>query len=931
MARVILFALLLTTCGRPVWAAADPILETLEQKQYRLSLTAAPDGFDESEARASERTARMLPTVAEQPSAAQREAVATATQPITLNQGAQAQTLGTELEHFGYGIFSSPSDRYESLEDVPVPDDYRVGPGDTLTVQVWGKKNVEYRLTITREGHLLIPELGPVDITGLRFDEVRETLVERFAAELIGAKATVTVNNPKTVQIRVAGDVVKPGIYTVSGFTTLINAILTTGGPTRMGSLRGIELKRQGETIATVDLYDLLISGDTSSDMRIRHNDVLFFPPVDRLVSLAGEVQRPGIYELRSEETLKDVVTLGGGMLPTASIERSHIERIVNGQYRTLLDLGARPSPMETDIVSGDFVRILPLFDRMDRIVMMGGHLRKPGGYQWQEGLRLSDIVRIDDLLPGADLEFAVLASESAEDKRLTIHYFAPGLALEESNSANAVHLKPRDQVFFLNRADNREGALSALTDQLRKEATVLAPARIVQIVGPGIHTGTLPLPLEATVEDVLVASGGFSRTLDPAYIVIARTDAETGMVEAQSVTYSESAAVPMQPGDRLYVFDPQTRRSDLLAEELAAMARQASYRDRPRIVSIYGNVVSPGRFPLEDGMRTSDLICASGGLLSRGHNSEIELSRFGRENRPLEHHVLDAGAILERCDQKYGTQPARQTGDEDPLLFPGDQLTVVDQPGWSEESVVTLEGEIYRPGAYVIGRGETLCQVMQRAGGLTHDAYAFGAVFTRQSVREMQQETLQRIQDQLDDLLVDLSLSHSANNSEKTPAGDQKDDYLRAIRQLEKAQASGRMVIDLEAASQCDDQADIVLENGDRLNVPRRGHYVYVVGQVYVPTSHMFREDRAVADYLKLSGGHTVLGRLSDTFVVQANGEVMGLRGRRSSKRILRTEVQPGATIHVPLNVDRMNTTERIQSWTRSLFEAAVFAGIAL
>ena len=311
-----------------------------------------------------------------------------------------------------------------------------------------------------------------------------------------------------------------------------------------------------------------------------------------------------------------------------------------------------------------------------------------------------------------------------------------------------------------------------------------------------------------------------------------------------------------------------------------------------------------------------------------RALNRRVEISLRLPESSPVDvagQNPMDGNRV------GMGKHSSYYDDSINPMLMPHDQLTFVQKPNWIEKSMVELRGEVVRPGQYVINRGETLCEVLERAGGVTSSAYTFGAELTRVSIQAMQQKTLDQIQEQLDDLLVQLSMSHSARNDEKTPAGDSKDEYLRIIRQLERAKPSGRLVIDLDSILECDEEASVVLEDGDVLSVPTKPTYVNVAGQVYVPTSHMWRKERNVADYIELSGGATVIGRLSHAYVIQANGEVRSYKGKRSSKRIMKMKVQPGANVVVPLNVDRMNGTERVQSWTRILVETALFAGILL
>jgi protein involved in polysaccharide export with SLBB domain len=300
-----------------------------------------------------------------------------------------------------------------------------------------------------------------------------------------------------------------------------------------------------------------------------------------------------------------------------------------------------------------------------------------------------------------------------------------------------------------------------------------------------------------------------------------------------------------------------------------------------------------------------------------------LQLCEYTREAMRYSNFPIGAGGLYDRyLDPQLN-----------PVLQPMDQVVFTEKSGWVERATVTLFGEVQHPGLYAIKRGETLCQVMERAGGLTDEAYGFGVQFTRRSVRQMQQQTLDELHDQLDDLMVELSLSHGFDKGEKSPAEwtGSKQDYMKTIRQLERAQATGRMVINLEQVMTCRTKSDLVLEDGDTLTVPRTPDYVQVTGQVYVPTSHLFNEDRSIADYIELSGGNTVLGRMGDAYVIQANGEVLNASTGRRSSRVARKSVMPGAKIYVPLDVDRMNTTETAQTWVDTLVRSAILAGIVL
>ena len=324
-------------------------------------------------------------------------------------------------------------------------------------------------------------------------------------------------------------------------------------------------------------------------------------------------------------------------------------------------------------------------------------------------------------------------------------------------------------------------------------------------------------------------------------------------------------------------------------------------------------------------GLGASDPIATNDSVQGRALNRRVEINLMIEATAQSE--INQYPTNTEKYPMLNKDFKSNLTADKDPLLSPNDQLTFVQKPNWIKKSTITIVGEVARPGIYVVNRGENLCSVLKRAGGVTKQAYMFGAYFTRVTVKQMQQTTLNRIQDQLDDLMVDLSLSPRRKSQAYT--GEERDEYLKVIKQLDELEASGRMVIDLEEISECNKSARVILENGDKLVVPTTPTYVNVAGQVYVPTSHMYRKDRRVGDYIELSGGHTVIGRLHDAFVVQANGEVMSYTGHRSSGAIVKAKVAPGAEIIVPLNLDRMTTNEHVQEWLKSIFSVALTAAV--
>lgn len=949
----------------PVAEAKDgyvPYIESLETAQQRAYIKAAPSGQDddiEIDTSSIVVNATLNEAVPED-SSLERQAEERSGA-LTLEDTQQDQVLTADLEQYGYSIFNSVPASDNPSAGMPVPTGYRLGPGDNVIVQLFGKRNVQYQLVVTRDGEILVPEYGPVSVNGLTFDELEKVLSDGFERRVIGAKAVVTMGKLRSIQVRLSGDVMQPGIYTVSGLSTFVDALLTTGGVERTGSLRKIQLIRNGRRIATLDLYDLLQRGLSKGDHFLQHNDTIFVPPIGDIVYVGGEVQRPAIYELRNEKTVEQVIAMAGGLLPTASLKHSIIERIQTSGTRTLLDFSKQPSTGTTAILkaavrNGDFLRILPLEDELEDVVVLAGHVKRPGAFQFRTGMRVADVIKnVEALLPGADVDFLLIKREQAKTLRTEVMFTSVMQALESRNNPANVRLQARDELRVFNLGDDRANSVAGLVKELKVQATDYRPARLVEVRGAIRFSGELPLQDNAKLLDVVALAGGARTGTDLNYGIIARTRFPSREISILQFSLAGAMADPMSaanlavaPGDRVYFFDADDSREKLLAREIDALRAQTSYGEEERLVSVLGQVKHSGVYPLIEGMRASDLLCAANGLQRKAYALGAQLSRVShlvQNDNHVDHHNLNSEELLNICKlsvlQENGTATVEQSAELlalyqdrelNPQLQAMDQLTFSEKSGWVERATVTLSGEVTYPGVYAVDRDETLCSVLKRAGGVTEDAYLFGAEFTRRSIKELQQQTVDELQAQLDDLMIELSLSHSFNNDDKTSdewAG--KQDYLKTIRQIERAEATGRMVVNVEKAQTCRKRYNVVMENGDALHVPSTPGFVQVAGQVYVPTSHLYSEDRKIIDYVELSGGHTVLGRLRDTYVIQANGEVLNFKGSRSSSKIARAKVMPGARIYVPINVDRMNGTEKAQTWVSSLIQSAILVGLVL
>jgi Periplasmic protein involved in polysaccharide export len=274
-----------------------------------------------------------------------------------------------------------------------VPDNYIIGPGDVIKIVLFGNRNNRYELEVSNEGEILVPGIGPVSASGLSFEAFKKLISETIAAQFIGTTASVTLGQLRSINIFVLGDAMNPGMYTVSALTTMTNAIFTNGGIRNTGSLRNIQLKRNGKVISSIDFYDLLLNGDTSGDISLKEGDVVFIPPIAKTAAISGEVNRPHIFELLEGENLNDLISYAGGFKPSADKANMEIERVdsLSNSYK-LINLSI-DSVADTTLYNGDVINIYPVDPVMRNAILVTGHAKQPGFLPWRSEMKISDLV----------------------------------------------------------------------------------------------------------------------------------------------------------------------------------------------------------------------------------------------------------------------------------------------------------------------------------------------------------------------------------------------------------------------------------------------------------------------------------------------------------------------------------------------------------
>lgn len=303
------------------------------------------------------------------------------------------QSLGRPLPMFGHNLFSGVPSTFAPLDRVPVTPDYVVGPGDEIVIRAWGQVDIDYRATIDRNGAINIPRVGNVNVAGIQYKDLEGFLRSAVGRVFRNFELNVTLGQLRSIQVFVVGQARRPGSYTVSSLSTLVNALFASGGPTPRGSMRAIQLKRGDKVVTEFDFYDLLLKGDKSKDAKLLPGDVIYIPPVGGLVAMTGSVNEPAVYEIKSGASLGAMVEFSGGFTTTAEGNKATVERIADRKTRKVEEIALDKAGLARPLRDGDLVRIYALIPKFDNAVTLRGNVARPGRFPWREGLRVRDII----------------------------------------------------------------------------------------------------------------------------------------------------------------------------------------------------------------------------------------------------------------------------------------------------------------------------------------------------------------------------------------------------------------------------------------------------------------------------------------------------------------------------------------------------------
>lgn len=751
------------------------------------------------------------------------------------------------------------------LTGMPVPPNYVLGPGDVLEVHLWstGREQHAVTTTVSADGFVFLPLAGKVVVAGHTIRQAQDLFVQAYQGKYERPEVTVVLSGQRAVDVYVLGDVRQPGKYSLLGMATVFSALYAAGGPSETGSFRHVRLLRTGAETKTIDLYDYLLRGENTGDELLQAGDTVFVSPARTEIGVYGEVRRPARYELKEAASLREALDMAGGLTPQGYAPTVEVWRTEDHRDWRLANLDVGQEGPQLQLQDGDLVVVKPLLAVAPRAVSIKGAVQRPDVYEMAEGLTAAKLIRLaQGPLDGANLETGIIWRLNAA-MGYDLVQFSVSDALAGVPDAD-VPLRPHDTVQLLPRV----------------------PA-LVNVKGAVLRPGEYPFGVGMRVSDLVTMADGL---VPDAYTVRAdllrlRPDQRyevMGVALAAALAGDEKANIVLQ-------------RADIL--EIKNRADAAAISE----VQISGFVLKPGRYPRYEGMMISDLIFAAGGLMPGASSIEYSGGQLRGEAKPRP--IQLAGSL-----EQYALEPNLVLKDDDHISVQahGD---FVQKP-----LVVLVRGQVGTQGAYGLlndteSGQDTVWGVLQRAGGLLPDADPNGIVVYRGYTQLFSQSNdLQQVLDNYNREtraseagLPDVTAAAAAamndtvsNSLAQAFAGENQVTVVIPPRRLQLERSLRAISVDGEKlVASKGREADVQLEAGDVIVVPRLRDTVAVVGCVMRPGAVPYQQGLTVRQCIALVGGVSEDAALKRAVVLSANGSVR----RHDPKAVLR----PGDVVVVP------------------------------
>lgn len=721
-----------------------------------------------------------------------------------------------ELQFFGYDFFKDSPTTFAPIDLSPAPLDYVLGPGDNLKIQTFGNITSNRVIPVNREGNIVLSEVGAIQVSGLTFNEANNRIISTIEASLIGVTAEISLSKIRSIQVFVLGSSLNPGAYTVSSLSNVSNVLFFSGGPSNFGSLRRIEVKRNGEVVGSFDFYDLLLNGNTNNDIKIRSNDAIVINPTGKIVSLNGEVKNPAKFELLENETLEDLIKFASGFSNRADKNKITISRFAENGERIYTNIELSEIP-NISLFDGDEIFVHKLSNTPRNIIHIKGETTAEGIVAYEENLRLNQLIAPESLLSSTYAPFVIIERENIYGSKTLLKANLLG------NSGSNVQLKPNDIINVLSVND-----IDFLNSILVADA------------------------LSLISDEDSNALKNFYRSKRQERYKCKSLQLLAKLSSTSSMKFVSSKYLPnpkLDPVDQLKFINSCPKIFEEAPYLIIFTLENSSV--------ISGEIRRPGIYPSYKVSNPLDLISYAGGNTDK---SSGQMDIFTDEGISLK-VSLDSDTNLSSLGINSSFYANLSSSSIDEIFS------------------VSLEGAFVSPGIYGASRGERLSDLIRRAGGYKINAFPYGGVLARKSVAQKEKIAFLKSADQLEESIA-TAISSGRISSVGGDPSLVLSSISGLITNLQEIEPIGRVVaefdIDLLERSP---EKDLILEPGDRIFIPERSSTITVSGQVLSPTSFSYDPTFKVRDYINLAGGYSEDADRARTLVIYPNGMASRVR----------------------------------------------------
>ncbi len=769
---------------------------------------------------------------------------------ILKNQQKETKTV---LRRYGERFFYDKNSLNKQI--LAVPDYYQVNKGDVVNIQIFGGNDKTIQTSVDNYGNITLPIVGPVYVAGLSVAELKKLITKKLKPTYPNSTIVVNIKVNSFIQVTLTGFVKAPGVYNLSSFSTVKDLLIAANGFGKLGSMRDVYLKRGGKTLKIIDFYKLIKNGEIVDTTLLRNGDVIYVPKAKKLVSLSGSVNIPAIYELKPNDTLKDLINYAGGLKPDASKKYIKIIHFLKNSYAKVV---FRDINSNEKLLNGDKIYVYKISELNKDFVYVYGNIEKPGSFEIPKDKKLSTLLKKLTFLEDTYKNYGLI--KRFDGKIISFSLKNPG----------DIKLKSKDKIFIFNKYQ-------------------ILPNFYVKVSGDVVkNPGQLKYYDGMRLKDA-INNAGIKMPFDKSKIQIVRYN-ENLQPTLRFVNYQTSKNMLLKPFDEITLY---------------------KYTDFHPLkpVSVYGEVNKPDVYVYSKGMKLKDVIQMAGGFTPKADKTYIELIRYKIINNKRVRFIKKLDYVK----------------NENFEILPYDEINVKIIPNWYQRMIVTIKGAVKYPGVYVIKQGEKLASVIKRAGGFTKSAYLYGAVFTRESVRKMQEKELKQMIYRLKKKVAIISANAKGAGEQAMNASDLINAIDNLAIQAEKLKPIGRVaiILDRNLTKFATSPYNISLENNDSLYVPIKPNTVTVLGEVLTPSAFVYTQKSAL-EYIKQAGGRTSLAD-NVFFVVHANGFTQ--KGDFGSWFDKDVKVKPGDAITVPIQIKTATWYGIARDLTSIVYKLAITA----